>query len=347
VSVYKTYFVPPNRLLDTFDAARTTPEILSYGVHDDQYTYQHQRCKHDNHSPRTRDDSQRILQDYLSRTFEDHLAYEVVEQIITIMGIPVNQKLNECRIVELLLGGMSLDQLASPAFAKSNAIILVRVLLYRYGFEVEQISSHAAVRSTFNSFKCIQEIAEAGSHLPAIPVTSIPHLTPLELKALFKRIKYYIKRGDLGGKDFKDPIVWQEKIEVISMIFAEAIEGATRDFVKSTSTFAAAVRHFLSHHTTMLQFWEVLFHPETPEEDKDPLNKWWDGGALLEEGDEIFATRKAELDFMKNSSGKALGGSKSAKNAKKKAKRALKLKDDNEVERIATELQEWEVDKAD
>jgi hypothetical protein len=352
VSDYQTTFFLPHRLMDhAVDFNRSLPGCLrkSYQlpIHcsspDCQAT-----LKNVEDDPATRQERERILRAYLMRDFEDLLVIAMIESVEEIL---VENELSQSRMIQLLLGGATLENLTSIDFAEGNAIHLVRLILNRKTTEGERIIVNNAFtamgpfshrlsddpRGRTVSPTELLRIAEKQNHLDFVCLHQLvdiyciqkletwasqvlPMLNPSSTSSLFKKIEYHIEKGDIQGPEIKDELVWEQKVLAGLELFSRSIRKAIKTYVVTTPTYAAFHRQFLRDSPSVTGFVHSMQSPSRRKQICQFLNE----GGIIKPQDPIFAARKLELKNIKFD-GKEGSTNKLIMNAKKQAKKnALK-----------------------
>jgi hypothetical protein len=127
---------------------------------------------------------------------------------------------------------------------------------------------------------------------------------------VFKKIEYHVRRGDLIGDDWKDPIKWKKSVISAMRIYATSLRSATETFFSTTPKLVAPYRHFIRNFPHIIEFAAVIQSHEIME----GVDEWLAQGGMMQPDDPLFAR---DDGMMKTSS-------KAEKNAKKKAKRLAK-----------------------
>jgi hypothetical protein len=139
--------------------------------------------------------------------------------------------------------------------------------------------------------------------------------------SLFNKITFHIKRGDIKEQEFKDPKVWQASICNALHVFSTSVRSAIASYLKVTPTFGAFYRGFLRDFEPIIIF--LIVSKTASREDWTEFNTFIAKGGIMKPGDPMFRARERDLEVYRND-GVLPAFSKRQKNAKKKAKKALK-----------------------
>jgi hypothetical protein len=162
---------------------------------------------------------------------------------------------------------------------------------------------------------------DAVKKLFELPERCLPPLPPLEAttsSSLFKQIQRLISRGDIAGDEWDDSTIWRPTILMALKIFSTSLRLAVSSFVATEATFAAFHRQFLQEFPHLLQF--ISSFPLALTDTRIFV----ESGGFMAVDDPIYDERRLEVERLRNGGGVASG--KMRKNARKKEKRAEKLR---------------------
>jgi hypothetical protein len=280
VSDFKPYLKLPNRQLDhAIDFDRPVPEVvrkMSDPLRRCPSLDCHRKSRILIDDPETHDEREKIIRDYLIRDLEETLTNEMIKEVEDMVD---EGALNQSRVLQLALGGMSIEELCDPDFAYSNAVHFVRMMINRCHESFEEkiggrmmsdmqpfsssedndnddglsqmlrmiqsamLQSRGPQKKSTGPPRCTHDLydLETCKELIIRPSRPLPKVEAVPTRNLFIKLERHIQRGWIKGNDWKFESVWQEGIKTALKVFASSLRQAIITFVATTPTVSVFV----------------------------------------------------------------------------------------------------------